>query len=178
MSPLRQCFTSGQHPSSRAAVSRTAATHHRRPRHWAGALLLVLGAGTGASHAAPDTRPPATSPAGITIVGRVPVDKGRLRCGLYDRDGWLRRPLQSTSAAPRARQGICHFQPSAAGTYALGAFLDTNDNGSLDRNWLGFPTEPYGVSNGARARFLAPPSFDAAKVAYAGGQLKLELRLE
>ena len=48
-------------------------------------------------------------------------------------------------------------------TYAVAVFHDINDNGILDKNFLGIPLEPYGFSRNARARFSAPP-FEDAKI--------------
>ena len=45
------------------------------------------------------------------------------------------------------------------GRYAIGLFHDENGNGELDKNFLGIPTEGYGLSNNVRPRF-ATPSFD------------------
>jgi uncharacterized protein (DUF2141 family) len=48
------------------------------------------------------------------------------------------------------------------GVYAAQAFQDANDNGILDRTWLGFPQEGMGFSRDAPMRF-GPPAFgDAA----------------
>ena len=47
------------------------------------------------------------------------------------------------------------------GRYALSAFHDENDNGELDTNLLGIPSEGYGFGNDASAAF-GPPSFEAA----------------
>ena len=47
------------------------------------------------------------------------------------------------------------------GTYAIGIFIDTNDNNKMDKNFLGIPKEQYGFSNNAKARF-DPPSFEDA----------------
>ena len=48
------------------------------------------------------------------------------------------------------------------GNYAIAAFVDRNQNGNLDRNFVGVPTELYGFSSEAR-RLFGPPSFDEAK---------------
>ena len=55
------------------------------------------------------------------------------------------------------------------GTYALAIFQDLNGNGKMDTNILGVPTEPYGFSAGAAARF-GPPAFDAAAFDVASGE--------
>lgn len=49
-----------------------------------------------------------------------------------------------------------------SGNYAVAAFVDRNQNGNLDRNFVGLPTELYGFSREAR-RLFGPPSFDEAK---------------
>jgi len=43
-----------------------------------------------------------------------------------------------------------------AGTYAVAILHDQNDNGRLDTNFLGIPSEGYGVSNNPKPRFRAP----------------------
>jgi uncharacterized protein (DUF2141 family) len=55
------------------------------------------------------------------------------------------------------------FPGLKAGRYAVAVYHDENDNGELDTNLLGIPTEGYGFSNGATG-FAGPPDFDAAAV--------------
>ena len=64
-----------------------------------------------------------------------------------------------------ARAGTMRFvaQDLAPGRYALSAFHDENDNGELDTNLLGIPSEGYGFGNDASAAF-GPPRFEAAAV--------------
>lgn len=47
--------------------------------------------------------------------------------------------------------------------YAVAIFHDENENGILDKNFVGAPTEAYGFSRNARGTFSAP-SFDEAKI--------------
>lgn len=42
------------------------------------------------------------------------------------------------------------------GEYAVAVFLDENSNGKLDKNAIGFPTEPFGFSNNFRPRTGSP----------------------
>ena len=64
-----------------------------------------------------------------------------------------------------AKAGTMRFVVAdlAPGRYALSAFHDENDNGALDANLLGIPSEGYGFGNDASAAF-GPPSFEAAAV--------------
>jgi uncharacterized protein (DUF2141 family) len=63
------------------------------------------------------------------------------------------------------------------GEYAVSCFHDVNDNGKLDTNFLGIPTEPYAFSNNARPKFRAP-NWDEARFSYPGGDFGLSIRLE
>lgn len=47
------------------------------------------------------------------------------------------------------------------GEYALQVYCDENDNGQLDKNFIGIPREPLGFSNGYRPK--GPPSYSKAR---------------
>lgn len=49
-----------------------------------------------------------------------------------------------------------------ANTYSIAVFHDANNNGKMDKNMFGVPTEIYGFSNNARATFSAPSFEDAS----------------
>jgi len=53
------------------------------------------------------------------------------------------------------------FSGLPRGTYAAGGYQDENNNGTMDRSVLGWPTEPTAASNGARG-IMGPPRFSAA----------------
>ena len=55
------------------------------------------------------------------------------------------------------------FQNLEKDAYALAVFHDVNNNGILDKNLVGAPTEAYGFSRNARGMFSAP-SFEEAKI--------------
>ena len=54
------------------------------------------------------------------------------------------------------------FKDVPAGRYAVLAFQDLNNSGSLDRSKLGLPLEPYALSNGAGRK--GRPTFDQAAI--------------
>ncbi len=47
------------------------------------------------------------------------------------------------------------------GVYAIAVYHDVNGNRKFDKNWIGLPKEPFGVSNNPRVR-LGPPKFKEA----------------
>ena len=69
---------------------------------------------------------------------------------------------QHTKVKAAAEQLNVVFDNVAAGTYAVGAYHDENNNGRLDTNVLGYPTEGYALSNGIRAMIKRPLFADAA----------------
>lgn len=57
---------------------------------------------------------------------------------------------------------VLDFTDLPAGSYAVKLFQDENQNGQIDKNGMGIPTEPYGFSNNGGS--FGPPSFNDAKV--------------
>ena len=68
------------------------------------------------------------------------------------------------------------FADLAPGKYAIRLMHDENDNGKLDTNMVGMPTEGYGFSNNPRVRRAA--HFDEAvfEVAADGTAITIEMR--
>ncbi|MEJ1932594.1 DUF2141 domain-containing protein [Nostoc sp. NIES-3756] len=54
------------------------------------------------------------------------------------------------------------FDNLKAGSYAVAAIQDLNSDGTLNRNSLGMPVEPYGFSRNPEVRTSAPKFGDAA----------------
>jgi uncharacterized protein (DUF2141 family) len=101
---------------------------------------------------------------------------GVVRCGLFAREGWLKKPVGTATVRADTAAPICAFRGIPAGTYGASAFHDQNANGKLDTNFMGVPIEDYCASNDARG-FMGPPSFDDAKFTYRGGTQRFEARL-
>lgn len=70
----------------------------------------------------------------------------------------LEVPIQNQKATAR-------FKNIPHGTYAIKLYHDANNNGKLDRNFMGIPKEPYGFSNNVRGKF-GPPSFKKAQFTF------------
>ncbi|WP_128000823.1 DUF2141 domain-containing protein [Piscinibacter defluvii] len=71
----------------------------------------------------------------------------------------------------------CRFADVAPGTWAVSVSHDLNGNRKVDTNFLGMPTEAWGVSNNVRPTLRAP-RFDEAAFKVADGQpVELEVRV-
>ncbi len=84
--------------------------------------------------------------------------RGTLNCRLFTKasdfpDGegilTLRTPITGTNTT-------CTFPNVEPGTYAVAVVHDENSNGKLDKNFVGVPTEGYGVSNNKTYALSAP----------------------
>ncbi|MDB5281536.1 MAG: hypothetical protein JWO06_611 [Bacteroidota bacterium] len=62
------------------------------------------------------------------------------------------------------------------GEYAMAIYQDVNENGKIDKNWVGIPTEPYGFSNNVIPHFKAP-SFEDCKFDYNSDSPPVEITL-
>ncbi len=71
---------------------------------------------------------------------------------------------------PADPKGVsCQYADLPDGTYAVSVSHDLNGNRRTDTNFLGIPTEAWGVSNNARPAMRAP-RFDEAAFKVVGGQ--------
>ena len=127
----------------------------------------------------------------VTIRG-VASSQGTLMVGLYDSEenfriaiadagkvGLLNDSSRLVGIALRAIAGTQSvvFTNLKPGTYAVIAFHDANDNGKLDENWLGVPTEGYGFSNNAEG-FMSAPSFQNVGVLVDNQDLSIVITLK
>jgi len=100
---------------------------------------------------------------------------GHILVVLYDEASFLRKPVKAVrlDPAPGAVSGV--FRDVPEGAYAITAIHDENDNGKLDSNLIGIPTERYGFSN--NPSLWGPPRFTDARVAIAGATQRLSIQL-
>src|SRR5688572_14316142 len=76
---------------------------------------------------------------------------GKLYIGWYNQAGDFRKPdkavLKKIVAVTGSEAVSVLFENVPPGTYAIALFLDENDNGKIDTNFIGIPREKYGFSN-------------------------------
>jgi uncharacterized protein (DUF2141 family) len=99
-------------------------------------------------------------------------DAGVVRCGLFKEHGWLKDAVRPAIVKINKTTALCVFREIPPGTYGISAFHDEDNDGKLDTNLVGYPTEAYCSSNNARNMFSAP-SWKDAKFSYKGGRLRL-----
>ena len=101
----------------------------------------------------------------VIHVDNVKSAAGQVMVALYDNaDGFLKHPVRAEKAKADKTGTTLVFHDVAPGDYGFAVFQDTNDNGRMDRNLMGIPTEPIAFSNNAQGR-MGPPDFAAVKLA-------------
>jgi uncharacterized protein (DUF2141 family) len=92
-------------------------------------------------------------------------DKGSVRVALYHGKQNFNQPnLADAKSTIELGSGevVWEVKVPADMPVAINAFHDRNNNGELDRNFLGIPSEKYGFSRGARSQRGPPPFEEAA----------------
>ena len=126
----------------------------------------------------------------LTIAG-VRSDKGEILVALYDNADGFKSALARAGTgglmphsgrligtAIRAQPGTQStiFTQLPPGRYAIIVMHDENDNGNLDKDGMGVPTEGYGFGNNAQG-FLNLPTFDAAAITIAEANISTSIAL-
>ncbi|WP_337966927.1 DUF2141 domain-containing protein [uncultured Flavobacterium sp.] len=98
----------------------------------------------------------------VTVSG-LKNDTGIVKVGLYNSDGtFLKTTYKSLTSEIKNNQVVVTFDNLSTGEYAISTYHDENNNGKLDRNAMGIPSEAYAASNNAKG-FMGPPSYKDAK---------------
>src|SRR5690554_3491154 len=78
-------------------------------------------------------------------------NKGKMFVAIYNAEGdFLKASFKSVKSSIVNKSCTVTFEGIPEGVYAVSVFHDENDNGKLDSNFLGIPTEDYACSNDAR----------------------------
>jgi uncharacterized protein (DUF2141 family) len=118
-------------------------------------LLLLSGAAVSAGTA---------SAATVEVhVSKVAAGKGQIRVAVCDRERFLKQCAYTASMPARAGENVIAVPGVPKGSWAVLVYQDENDNGELDRNFIGIPKENYGFSRDAASKF-GPPGFEEAAI--------------
>lgn len=115
--------------------------------------------------------PPATSTVRVEVTN-LATGSGIVQCALFPSADGFPYDLSRATAVLRVRpagpdRAICEFRDVPPGTYAVTMSHDENANGHLDTNFLGIPTERWGISTDPEP-FMRAPTFDESRFPVAG----------
>jgi uncharacterized protein (DUF2141 family) len=83
----------------------------------------------------------------LEITG-ININEEQIHVKIYSNEEDYKKDIPYTSIVLESKsQSITHTFDITEGEYLIALFQDTNNNGNLDTNFLGFPKEPVGLSN-------------------------------
>lgn len=106
-------------------------------------------------------------------------DEGTMKLAVYVTPESFNDPTQALGTDNWViRDGVCEGKfglPASVTELAIAAYHDVNENGVLDRNAFGIPSERYGFTGNARG-LTGPPAFEEAVVPITGDPIEISIR--
>jgi uncharacterized protein (DUF2141 family) len=110
----------------------------------------------------------------VVIVTALRTDRGLVKVTLHASAATFPgkgEPLAVKTAAIDHGRAQIEFPDLVPGDYAFAVMHDEDGDGSMDRNWVGLPSEGWAFSHDAKPSF-GPPTWDDAKVAVSGARIE------
>jgi uncharacterized protein (DUF2141 family) len=96
---------------------------------------------------------------------------GELAAAAFNSQNFLKtgKELWSVSKEVSSGKMVFVFENLSPGEYAFVAYQDIDRNKKMKTNFIGYPKEPWGISNNPRV-FFGPPSFEESKIKVSASQ--------
>jgi len=99
----------------------------------------------------------------VVTVSGLKNNTGLLTVELYNAKGkFLKTSYKTVSSAIKSNTATATFIGIPKAEYTVMAYHDENNNGKLDKNFIGMPKEAVACSNNAKG-FMGPPKYEDAK---------------
>nr|WP_315156664.1 DUF2141 domain-containing protein [uncultured Flavobacterium sp.] len=105
-----------------------------------------------------------TQNSNLTInVSSLKNNTGLLTVELYNsKEKFLKTAYKKGSSTIKSNLASVTFSDVPKGEYTVMVYHDINNNGKLDKSFIGMPKEPVACSNNAKG-FMGPPKYEEAK---------------
>ena len=114
----------------------------------------------------------------IVKVEHINSAEGTINVAVFNSEKtFLKTPFLSKSADAKTGEMIFEFEAVPNGEYTISIYHDMNKNGELDKNLMGIPNEPYGVSKEGKSMF-GPPSYKDALFTVENINVDLKISLD
>lgn len=70
----------------------------------------------------------------------------------------------SVKAELQSDVATCVFKNTPSKPIAISVLEDLNNNGKIDTTFIGFPKEPWGVTNNVSPHAFGPPTFEESAI--------------
>lgn len=110
-------------------------------------------------------------------IENIESSEGQLLIGLFNsKETFLNTAYKHIKVDAKKGTMEVKFENVPTGLYTVSVIHDKNSNGDLDKNMMGIPSEPYGVSKDGKSMF-GPPSYDKAEFELTNQDLNLSISL-
>jgi uncharacterized protein (DUF2141 family) len=116
----------------------------------------------------------------IVEVQNIQVDQGMVWLGIYrSEDDFMikEKSILLGEQVQNQEQMTLQIPDLPFGEYAFAIFHDENNNGTMDQNLVGIPSEPFAFSKKPPSKFRLP-KFDEVKFNFQKEQLKITAELK
>ncbi len=131
--------------------------------------VILTSAGLGVLFAQDGSEPALPRGDLYVVITGYPSTQGTIKIALFGSERSYQSnisPLRGDSVQVEAQRTLVPFEDISYGDYAVKVYHDQNNDGKLNTNFMGRPTEFYGFSNNVRGIF-GPASWSAAKFKFA-----------
>ena len=95
-------------------------------------------------------------------VKNIQSTEGILQVSLFNsEEDFLKKAFKKEERNAKEGEMLFEFENVTPGDYTIIVIHDKNTNGELDKNMIGIPTEPYGISLKGKSYF-GPPKYENA----------------
>ena len=108
------------------------------------------------------------------VISNVKNDRGNIRVALFSESDYLKKTVETKVVKSKAGELRIVLQNIPDGKYAVNVLHDENENGEIDKNFIGIPKEGYAFSNNTGK--FGPPDFKEASFEFKGST-RIELNL-
>jgi len=113
----------------------------------------------------------------VVKVTNIESNKGNIGVAVFNsKETFLGKPFMNDEK--KAKTGEMTFEMEVPnGTYTISVMHDENKDGKLEKNFMGIPSEPYGVSMEGKSVF-GPPSYNDAAFTITDKDVKLTIEVD
>lgn len=114
----------------------------------------------------------------LVNVDNIKSTKGTVKVAVFNsKKEFLNKPFLSKEKISTVGEMEFEFNEVPNGEYTISIYQDVNENGELDKNFMGIPNEPYGISREGKQMF-GPPSYNDAKFTIVNTNARLTISLD
>ena len=111
-------------------------------------------------------------------VANIREAKGLINASLFtDESSFLKKQFAGKILKASGKTVVLQFDNLPVGNYALSIIHDENENGELDKNFMGIPKEGFAFGNNALGTF-GPPNFNETLIKLKEGISKQSVTLK